>query len=110
MIYLQVGHCHMIEGSHSFKLWLFPELPAGASITRYSRRYFNPNDLSYGLEKLYIEEFGPSAKAPIAVRHYPDLAWQSAAIKFLQGEGVPLDVEKLLEPESYQEYKYRYGL
>lgn len=110
MIYLQVGHCHMIEGSHNFRLWLFPKLPASTGITQYSKRNFLPDDLSSGLEKLYRDEFGPSAKKPIAVKHYPDLAWQAAAIKYLQGEGVILDIERLLEPGSYKQYKYRYGL
>ena len=110
MIYLQVGHCHMIEGSHSFKLWLFPKLPANAGITQYSRRSFHPNELSYGLEKLYTDEFGQHAKAPMAVIHHPDLAWQAAAIKFLQGEGVSPKIEKLIEPGSYRDYKIRYGL
>lgn len=110
MIYLQVGHCHMIEGSHSFKLWLFPKLPANAGITQYSRRSFHPNELSYGLEKLYTDEFGQHAKAPMAVIHHPDLAWQAAAIKFLQGEGLSPKIEKLIEPGSYRDYKIRYGL
>jgi hypothetical protein len=110
MIYLQVGHCHMIEGSHSFKLWLFPKLPANAGITQYSRRSFHPNELSYGLKKLYTDEFGQHAKAPMAVIHHPDLAWQAAAIKFLQGEGLSPKIEKLIEPGSYRDYKIRYGL
>ena len=110
MIYLQIGHCHMIEGSHNFKLWLFSNLPTKAGITQYSRKSFRPNELSSELEKMYMDEFGQNAKAPIAVRHHPDLAWQSAAIKFLQSEGVFLDIEKLIDPGSYWDYKFRYGL
>jgi len=110
MIYLQIGHCHIVEGSHSFKLWMFPKLPTNAGITRYSRKTFSPDDLSYELERLYINEFGQHAKPPIAVRHHPDLAWQAAAIKFLQSEGVFVNIEKLLEPGSYRKYKLRFGL
>lgn len=110
MIYLQVGHCHMIEGSHSFKLWLFPKLPANAGIRQYSQRRFHPKELSYGLFKLYTDQFGQHAKAPMAVIHQPDLAWQAAAIKFLQREGVSLNIEKLIAPGSYRNYKIRYGL
>ncbi|HDL90049.1 MAG TPA: hypothetical protein ENG14_04010 [Thermodesulforhabdus norvegica] len=110
MIYLQVGHCHMIEGSHSFKLWLFPRLPTNAGITQYSKRRFDPKELSYDLERLYLDEFGKYVKAPIAVIHYPNLAWQAAAIKFLQGEGLSLNIEKLIEPGFYRDYKSKYGL
>jgi hypothetical protein len=110
IIYLQIGHCHMLEGSHNFKLWLFPRLPANTGIAQYSRRNFVRDELSYGLEKLYMDEFGQHSKAPMAVIHHPDLAWQAAAIKFLQGEGVYPHIEKLIEPGSYQDYKFRYGL
>lgn len=110
MIYLQVGHCYMIEGSHSFKLWLFPRLPANAGITQYTRKNFSPNDLSYGLEKLYLDEFGPHAKAPIKLTHHQNLNWLAEAIKFLQSEGVYPNIEKLIEPGSYRDYKFRYGL
>lgn len=110
MIHLQVGTCHMIEGSHNCKLWIFPKLPEGTNITQYSRRNFSPRDLSYNLENMYRQEFGQYAKEPISITHYPDLAWQAKAIKFLQSEGVSPDIEKLLEPRSYRDYKFRHGL
>lgn len=110
MIYLQVGNCHMIEGSHSAKLWLFPKLPNDARIANYSKQDFHPSELSTRIEGLYCREYGYSAKSPISIRHYPDLAWQAATIKFLQGEGIRPDIERLIEPRSYREYKSRYGL
>ena len=110
MIYLQIGHCHMIEGSHSFKLWLFPKLPSEAKIRSYSEKTFTPRMLSYGLENHYRQEFGQDAKAPIAVVHRYNLAWQAAAIKFLQNENIYPDISKLVEPEYYQYYKSRFGL
>ena len=110
MIYLQVGHCHMIEGSHNAKLWLFSELPTDANISQYSKRDFHPRELTKRIERLHHIEYGKSAKPPVAIRHYPDLTWQAAAIKFLQNEGIRPDIERLFDPISYTRYKYRYGL
>ncbi len=110
MIYLQVGHCHMIEGSHSFKLWLFPNLPSRAEIRNYSKKRFTPRALSYGLETLYRQEFGYDSKAPIAIVHRYNLAWQAAAIKFLQSENIYPDISKLMGSSYYKFYKRRFGL
>ncbi len=110
MIYLQVGHCHMIEGSHSFKLWLFPNLPERATIIEYSTREFSPYALSYTLEANYHKEFRNQDRQPIAIIHYPNLLWQHKAIKFLKSEGIYPDIEKLFTPKDYATYKYRYGL
>lgn len=110
MIYLQIGHCHMVEGSHSFKLWLFPWLPSDTKIMSYAKKSFSPRELSYGLENLYWQEVGDGAKKPVSIVHHPDLTWQATAINFLQSEGIYPDVEKLLEPNSYHAYKRRFGL
>lgn len=110
MIYLQVGHCHMIEGSHSFKLWLFPKLPSNAAVVDYSKGVFYPGHLSYSLEKLFEKEFGTHSKQPTAITHYPDLTWQNKAIEFLKSEKIYLDIEKLINPRDYSTYKNRFGL
>jgi len=110
MIYFQVGHCHMIEGSHSFKLWLFPKLPDNTGITKYSQTNFHTDELSYRLRNSYVAQFGQHAKTPIALTHHQNLNWLAEAIKFLQSEGVFPNIEKLIEPSSYRDYKFRYGL
>ncbi|MBN2809673.1 MAG: hypothetical protein JXR80_09305 [Deltaproteobacteria bacterium] len=110
MIYLQIGHCHMVEGSHSFKLWLFPVLPSESKVMSYAKKSFSPRELSYGLENLYWQEVDYGAKKPVSIVHHPDLTWQAAAINFLQSEGVYPDIEKLLEPNTYYAYKRRYGI
>lgn len=109
MIYLQVGNCHMIEGSHSFKLWLFPKLPSNAAIVDYSKQIFYPKHLSYIIESKYQMEFGNNSKQPLAITHYPDLAWQEKAIKYLKSEGIHLDIEQLINPQNYPTYINRYG-
>lgn len=110
IIYLQIANCHMIEGSHSCKLWLFANLPENADAYNYSIESFLPFELTTKLEKQYWKNFGKSAKAPISIIHHPNLAWQWAALKFLHSEGIFPDIEKLLEPGDYRKFKIRYGL
>ena len=110
IIYLKVGNCHLIEGSHSARLWIFPRLPSDARITNYAKRRYQRTDLSTRIEKLYYEEYGYSAKSPISIRHYPDLSWQATAIRYLQSEGIRPDIEKLIEPRFYRKLKSWYGL
>jgi hypothetical protein len=100
----------MIEGSHSFKLWLFPNLPSETNINRYTITSFSPRSLSYELEELYRNEYGTYAKQPISLVHHQGIRWQKEAIDFLKSEGIKLDIEKLFTPQDYSKYKYLYGL
>lgn len=110
MIYLLVGHCHMIEGSHNYKLWIFPKLPSGTVIENYSDDKYDPRDLGHGILDRYNEEFGSSAPKPIDIIHHPPFAWQHKAISFLESQGIRLDVEQLFSSGDYQRYVFTYGL
>lgn len=111
MIYLHVGNLHMIEGSHSFKLWIFPQLPEAAKILDYQQTSFVPADLSSNLKSRYFKEFGEYAERPADIVHQPQrLAWQHQAITCLKEGGIKLDIEKLFSPEDYRLYLRLYEL
>ena len=111
MIYLQVGDLHMIEGSHSFKLWIFPKLPEASCLLTYQRTQFSPSDLSSNLEWLYLKEFGSNAPRPADIMHAPaNYSWQHRAITYLKNSGVKLDVEKLFSKQDYVKYIRLKGL
>ena len=109
MIYLQVGHCHLIEGTHNFKLWIFPKLPTNETITNYTKTEFTRKDLSSLLQKLYNDEFGDDAKF-LSVIHDKHLKWLDKAIKFIRSEGIQLEVEQLMERDSYRSFKRKYRM
>lgn len=110
MIYLRVGEMHLIEGSHSFKLWIFPELPPQVKIMDYSIKKFTPQELSSEIKYFYIEEFYSDWNRIGEIIHNPNITWQAKAIDHLISLGVALDVEELFSREDYRIYKYKYGL
>ena len=111
MIYLRVGDCHIIEGSHSFKLWILPRLPEQSRITNYSNKIFDREDLSTHLKRQFENEFGFELNRLASIVHTPHgLSWQAKAIEHLRRVGVRLDLEQLFSSEDYRFYKNRYGL
>lgn len=110
VIYMRVDDQHMIEGSHSFKLWIFPRLPAAGRVLDYSKNTFSPAELSSTVQAKYYQEFGDSAQAPADIVHSPwHFIWQHKAIEYFRGQGVSLQIWKLFEQEDYRRYKKRYG-
>jgi hypothetical protein len=111
MIYLKVGDYHMIEGSHSFKLWIFKDLPADSSIFDYAVKYFTADELSYDLKRACLQAGTNYSQRPVSIIHNPhSFAWQASAISALRNLGVRLDLEKLFSATDYQAYKRRHGL
>ena len=106
IIYLQVGNCHMIEGSHNFSLKIFPQLPPNTEILDYAQKYFKNSDLNQSLCKRFESMVGE----PYERITHNGLIWQKKAIDFLRGQGIRLDIEKLLTPSDYKTFKYRYGI
>lgn len=111
MIYLKVGDYHMIEGSHSFKLWIFKDLPADSGIFDYAVKYFTADELSYDLQRACLQTGTNFSQRPVSIIHNPhSFAWQASAISALRSLGVRLDLEKLFSATDYQAYKRRHGL
>jgi hypothetical protein len=110
MIYLRVGHCHMIEGSHNCTLRIFPKLPTKSAITDYGAKQFTPYDLGKRAETQYHEEFGIDP-FPAAIRHNPRaFAWQHEAIIYFSKQGIRLDTERLFSEVDYRKYKATHGV
>jgi hypothetical protein len=111
MIYLKVGHVHLIEGSHDVKLWVFPQLPKATNILSYQHKQFSAPSLSSVLKGQYDNEFGYGAAPPAEIVHQPkNFFWQHQAINRLKGFGIKLDVEKLFSKQDYTKYIRIHGL
>ena len=111
MIYLQVGHCHMIEGSHNCTLWIFPTLPADSGIVDYGIRRFTPYDLGGRVKRKYDEEFGIGATKPAAIVHSPrEFRWQHEAINYFEQQELRLDTQLLFSGSDYRLYRRIHGV
>ncbi|UTF51785.1 EH signature domain-containing protein [Desulfomicrobium sp. ZS1] len=109
IIYLHVGNCHMIEGSHSFKLWIFTKLPDDIKILNYTKREFSVSDLSTSIVSECSNKF-PNNFYYTSIVHSPsNFNWQHKAISFLRSAGESLDLEEIFTNNEYSLYKKMYG-
>nr|WP_267955399.1 EH signature domain-containing protein [Halomonas ethanolica] len=106
IIYLDCGDFHLIEGSHSFKLWVYLA-PPSRKYVGYEVTSLSHFDLTNMVPASYKKDY-PSLEYT-AVVHSPS-AWQNKVFNFLAENGISLDVESLLSREDYRRYVARFGL
>lgn len=107
VIYIDCGDFCLLEGSHSFKLWIYLAPPSekvyGYSVTKLSHTL-----LTKDVRADYRKKYGPDA--PYAeVTHHPT-TWQNKVFEFLAENGISLDIEALLGKSEYQRYLARFGM
>jgi len=108
MIYLQVAHCHVVEGSHNFQIRIFPKYPVLSKLLDYSKTTYRRSELSNEVQYAYLKEFGHQAEDSIAVTHSGQLVWQHKVIQYLTEQGIKLDIQKLLTENDYAIYKRKF--
>ena len=110
IIYLNVGNCHMIEGTHNFSLRIFSKLAEKSRhILDPSKEIYQPNQLGKWLVEQYQSEFDDHDY--IEIIHSPfSFSWQKKAIEYFCTHGIKLDLEKMFSPKDYEAYKYTHGL
>jgi hypothetical protein len=106
VIYLDCGDFYLIEGSHSFKLWVYLAPPSHKHLS-YEVASLSHFDLTNMVPKAYKKE-NPSLEYTSIV-HSPS-TWQNKVFEFLAENGISLDVEALLSKEDYRRYVARFGL
>lgn len=105
VIYLDCGDFHIVEGSHSFKIWLYLAQP-GPWIKSYDRNSFSHRDLTVTLPRQY-QDANPRL-AHLGVTH--NGLWQQKVFEFLGDNGIGMDVENLLTRQDYRELLERFGM
>ncbi|HBP6668268.1 EH signature domain-containing protein [Pseudomonas aeruginosa] len=106
VIYLDCGDFHLVEGSHSFKIWVYLAAP-GESLRTYERNNFSHFDLINTIPATY-EKLYPGLPYDAFV-HTP-YTWQNKVFAFLADNGIEVDVEQLLSREDYQLQLRRFGI
>lgn len=106
VIYLDCGDFHIIEGSHSFKLWIYMGLPS-SRLSDYSLQSLGHSDLTIRFVRDFMDSYDQGLYKSIT--HAPT-TWQKNAIEFLAENGVELDLEKVLSRQDYRAYIRRFGV
>lgn len=104
IIYLDCGDFYLVEGSHSFRIWVYLA-PPGKMVTSYDFSSFSHGDLTHTTPAQYQAMYQLPYEA---VTH--NGPWQSKVIDFLAEHGIEVDVESLLTPVEYRGYLARYGV
>lgn len=106
VIYLDCGDFYLIEGSHSFKIWVYLAPPSDM-LTTYEKRIFSHYALTSTIPAGYKKKYG---NLPIASIVHTPHTWQHKVFTFLAENGIGLDMEQLLSRQDYQYQLRRLGL
>lgn len=106
VIYLDCGDFHLVEGSHSFKIWVYLAAP-GEALRTYERNTFSHYDLTTTIPGTYKKLY-PGLPYDSFV-HTP-YTWQNKVFTFLAENGIAIDVEQLLSPEDYRLQLRKFGI
>ena len=112
VIYLElVGGLHMIEGTHSFKLKIFDQLPKQPEILDFGKKHYQDSELRTSIMNRYGSEARQSARPIQQGVHFIDqvhtgpVSWQYAAIKLLKENGVSFEASKFFDKDLYRVFK-----
>lgn len=107
VIYLDCGDFHLIEGSHSFRIWVYLALPSERLLS-YEKNTFSHSDLINLIPEQYQHRY-PGLPMD-AYTHHPPLNWQNKVFQFLGDNGIGLDIEQLLTGQDYKAYLAKFGM
>ena len=108
LIYVQLGNgdAHMIEGSHSCKLWIYKRLYGSAVVFNYSKTVVSYSELTNELHSR-MWKFNCGAEAYI---NHDAILWQYKALTTLNSIGINIRAQDVLTVEDYQVFKRRFGV
>ena len=104
VIYLDCGDFHLVEGSHSFRIWVYLA-PPSELLTSYQRNTFSHSDLTSKIPSDYKRAY-PTLPYDAFVHNAN--SWQYKVFNFLADNGIGLDMEQLLSPADYRNQLQRF--
>ena len=110
LIYVELNHgqAHMVEGSHSCRLWIYKQLNNTAVVFSHTDRVVSYDALTSELNR-QMETVGCPAIASIT--HNPSgFHWQRNALQTLQGLGINIRPEDVLSQADYKTFKRTIGI
>ena len=106
VIYLDCGDFYLIQGSHSFKIWLYLAKPTDLFDSYDSRMRLTRSDLTHGVLKDYKNKY-PGWPYKDITHH--ENTWRNDVVEFLYDNGIKIDLEKIMNREDYEYYLGRFG-
>lgn len=106
VIYLDCGDFHIVEGSHSFKIWLYEERP-DPSLVNYDKNYYTHADLTIKIPALYRKN--QKGKHYTGITHSPT-TWRKKVLEFLVDHDVELEWPALFSKDEWLDQKYQHGI
>ncbi len=107
VIYIDCGDFCIVEGSHSFKMWVYLA-PPDEKVYSYDVKSLSHHDLTFVVPENYKKEYG--ASAPYAAIVHSPRSWQNKVFEFLANHGIALDLERLLGQKEYSQYIRFFGM
>ena len=108
IIHVQLGEVHLIEGSHSCYLWIYPKLDPSAIVFDYAKTNVFYDSLTGGMS-LKMKRCHTPHKENIT--HSPvNFSWQRKAINTLNSIGVKVSPEDILSKKDYSLYIRQHGV
>lgn len=106
VIYMQVGSVHLVEGTHSFRIYIYPSLPADCIVFQHDKHPINPLDLGPDLERSLYDPGTPKSQyRHFASTHYTNLKWVYEAIRVLRNAGVRVDETQVLSASQLARFR-----
>lgn len=101
VIYLNIKGHHMVEGSHSFSLWIYDKLPEDSSLLDYSVESFEQRELGIGLKEKYDYEHSSFTRMGMAKPNWaPDKDTQKHIHKVIDSLGSYKAVDAFYSKDS----------
>ncbi len=108
IIHVDLGGVHLVEGSHSCYLWIYPKMHESAIVFDYSETYVTYRSLTQGLSDDMYAKGTPSR---VNITHNPtNFSWQHKAIVELKSIGVNITAKDVLPRSDYYQYLQRHGV
>lgn len=107
VIYIDCGEFCLIEGSHSFKLWVYLK-PPWESLYSYDSNNLSHFSLTTQTRSKYKEIYG--LDAPYTEITHSASTWHNRFFNFLAKHGININIEPLMFSDDYKVYVNRFGM
>lgn len=106
VIYLDCGDFYLIQGSHSFKIWLYLAKPTTVFDSYDSKKQLAREDITRRVSATYQEKYPGWPYRDIT--HHEN-TWRYEVLDFLYGNGIKIDLDKIMSKDDYNYYIRRFG-
>ncbi len=109
IVHVQLNKVHLIEGSHSCKLWIYKQLKENSIVFQYNKVSVSYEELTSGLNRKMVDDYGNELLID-NITHHPPLGWQHRSLIALKKANIDIHPKDVLSPSDYIQYKRKFGI